>query len=117
MHAASVLQKCLPAVFHEMHVVRARALIGAVQALLLGRRLILMDLARAWPGAERVRAPLKCLDRLLSNRHVQAQRPKKVTDLFSTDLVLVQNSPTRRLGASGGAARYASMFRYFDKGT
>lgn len=74
MYAASVLQKCLSAVFNEMHVVRARALIGAVQALLLGRRLILMDLARAWPGAERVRAPLKCLDRLLSNRHVQAQR-------------------------------------------
>jgi len=74
MHAVSVLQKCLPSVFQEMHVVRARALIGAVQALLLGRRLILMDLARAWPGAERVRAPLKCLDRLLSNRHVQAQR-------------------------------------------
>jgi len=74
MHAASVLQKCLPAVFSEMHLVRARALIGAVQALLLGRRLILMDLARAWPGAERVRAPLKCLDRLLSNRHLQASR-------------------------------------------
>jgi hypothetical protein len=74
MHAASVLQKCLSVVFEEMHVVRARALVGAVQALLTGRRLILMDLARAWPGAERVRAPLKCLDRLLSNRHVQAQR-------------------------------------------
>ncbi len=74
MHAASVLQKCLPVVFNRMHAVRARALIGAVQALLTGRRLILMDLARAWPGAERVRAPLKCLDRLLSNPHVQEQR-------------------------------------------
>ena len=74
MHAASVLQKCLPTVFNVMHAVRARALIGAVQALLLGRRLILMDMARARPGAERVRAPLKCLDRLLSNRHVQVQR-------------------------------------------
>jgi hypothetical protein len=38
--------------------------------------LILMDLARAWPGAERVRAPLKCLDRLLSNRHLHAQRER-----------------------------------------
>lgn len=74
MHAASVLQKCLSVVFNDMHAVRARALLGAVQALLAGRRLILMDLARAWPGAERVRAPLKCLDRLLSNAHLHSQR-------------------------------------------
>jgi len=74
MHAAEVLQKCLPSVFKEMHVYRARALIGAVQALLLGGRLILMELARAWPGAEKVRAPLKRLDRLLSNSHLAAER-------------------------------------------
>lgn len=74
MHAAAVLQKCLSVVFDGMHAVRARTLIGAVQALLASRRLILMDLARAWPGAERVRAPLKRLDRLLSNRYIQAQR-------------------------------------------
>lgn len=75
MHAAvEVLQKCLPGVFGAMHAVRARALIGAVRSLLASRRLILMDMARAWPGAERVRAPLKCLDRLLSNRHLHAQR-------------------------------------------
>ena len=68
MHAAaSVLQKCLPGVIGTMHAVRARALMMAVQALFSSRRLILMDMARAWPGAERVRAPLKCLDRLLSN--------------------------------------------------
>jgi hypothetical protein len=53
-----------------MHAARARALLGAVAALALGRRLILMDLARAWPGAERVRAPLKRLDRLLGNAHL-----------------------------------------------
>jgi hypothetical protein len=57
-----------------MHTYRARALLGAVQALLTGRRLILMDLARSWPGAMRVRAPLKRLDRLLSNRHLWAER-------------------------------------------
>lgn len=33
-----------------------------------------MDMARAWPGAQRVRAPLKRLDRLLSNPHLGAQR-------------------------------------------
>lgn len=77
MHAAvEVLQKCLPGVFGAMHSIRARALIGAVRSLLASRRLILMDMARAWPGADRVRAPLKCLDRLLSNRHLHAQREK-----------------------------------------
>jgi hypothetical protein len=74
MHAAEVLQKCMPAVFRSMHAVRAQALIRAVQALLNGRRLILMELARSWPGAERVRAPLKCLDRLLSNPHLARER-------------------------------------------
>lgn len=74
MHAATVLQKCLSNVFKQMHAARAEVLIGAVQALLLGRRLILMDLARAWPGAQRVRAPLKRLDRLLGNVHLKAER-------------------------------------------
>jgi len=74
MHAAqSVLQKCLSNVIEAMHAVRAQALFNAVQSLLSSRRLILMDMARAWPGAERVRAPLKCLDRLLSNPHLHAQ--------------------------------------------
>jgi hypothetical protein len=75
MHAASsVLQKCLRGVIGTMHAVRAAALLKAVQSLLACRRLILIDMARAWPGAHRVRAPLKCLDRLLSNPHLHAQR-------------------------------------------
>lgn len=74
MHAAvAVLQKCLPIAFQRMHAVRARALLGAVGALIAGRRLILMDLARAWPGAERVRAPLKRIDRLLGNVHLHTE--------------------------------------------
>jgi len=72
--AAEVLQKCLSGVFAFMHAKRAQALFKAVQALLSSRRLVLMDMARAWPGADRVRAPLKCLDRLLSNGHLHAQR-------------------------------------------
>lgn len=76
MHAVTVLQKCLSSVFSQMHAVRARVLLGAVAALLVGRRLILMDLARAWPGAERVRAPLKRLDRLLGNRHLAQERER-----------------------------------------
>lgn len=75
MHAAaSVLQKCLSGVIDSMHVYRVRALLGAVQSLLSCRRLILMDMARSWPGAQRVRAPLKRLDRLLSNVHLADER-------------------------------------------
>ena len=75
MHAAArVLQKCLSGVFSSMHVYRRDALLGAVCCLLSCRRLILMDLARSWPGAERVRAPLKRLDRLLSNPHLAEER-------------------------------------------
>jgi hypothetical protein len=74
MHAASsVLQKCLSGVTDSMHVYRLRALLGSVQCLLSCRRLILMDMARSWPGAQRVRAPLKRLDRLLSNPHLASE--------------------------------------------
>lgn len=57
-----------------MHAARQRVLLGAVAALLRGRRLILMDLARHFRGAERVRAPLKRLDRLLGNGHLAGER-------------------------------------------
>jgi hypothetical protein len=70
----SILQRCLGPSLTQMHALRRRVLLRAVQALLVGRRLTLMDLARAWPGAERVRAPLKCVDRLLSNGHLRAER-------------------------------------------
>jgi hypothetical protein len=33
-----------------------------------------MDMARSWPGAQRVRAPLTRLDRLLSNTHLGEER-------------------------------------------
>lgn len=74
MHAAAVLQKCLKSAFGSMHALRQRVLMRAVDALLHSRRLTLMDLARAWPDAERVRAPLKALDRLLRNPHLHAER-------------------------------------------
>jgi hypothetical protein len=74
MHATTVLQTCLAPALGQQHARRSRALLGAVTALVLGRRLVLMDLARSWPGAERIRAPLKCLDRLLSNRTLHQER-------------------------------------------
>ena len=61
MHAAcAVLQKCFADVF-QRSAARVQVLSGAVLSLLSCRRLVLMDLARAWPGAQRVRAPLKRL--------------------------------------------------------
>jgi hypothetical protein len=74
MRASEVLQKCLGGALNSMHALRSRALLHAVEATIHGRRLTLMDLARSWPGAERIRAPLKALDRLLANRHLHAER-------------------------------------------
>lgn len=74
MRATEVLQKCLGDALGSMHALRNRVLLRAVEAMVHGRRLTLIDLARSWPGAERIRAPLKALDRLLSNRHLHAER-------------------------------------------
>ena len=74
MRATQVLQRCLSDALIPMHASRCAVLLKATEALLTGRRLTLMDVARSWPDAQRVRAPLKALDRLLSNRHLQAER-------------------------------------------
>ena len=74
MRATKVLQKCLGEALQPMHALRRRVLLRAVEALIHGRRLTLIDVARGWPGAERIRAPLKALDRLLGNRHLHAER-------------------------------------------
>lgn len=74
MRASEVLQKCLGDALGGMHALRSRVLLRAVEAMISGRRLTLMDLARAWPDAQRVRAPLKALDRLLGNAHLHAER-------------------------------------------
>jgi hypothetical protein len=62
MRATEVLQKCLCDALGSMHALRSRVLLRAVEAMIHGRRLTLIDLARSWPGAERIRAPLKALD-------------------------------------------------------
>src|SRR5699024_1834639 len=74
MRARRVLQKCLADSFLPMHQARCNVLLCAVQALIVGRRLTMMDVARSWPGAERVRAPLKAFDRLLGNHHLHEER-------------------------------------------
>jgi hypothetical protein len=74
MHARQVLQKCLNPALGVMHALRREVLMKAVDALVAGRRLTLIEVARSWPDATRVRAPLKALDRLLSNPHLHAER-------------------------------------------
>jgi hypothetical protein len=74
MHAVKVLRSCLGDVLDRMHARRCAALLDAVRALIAGRRLTLMELARSWPDALRVSAPLKKLDRLLGNLHLAQER-------------------------------------------
>lgn len=75
MYAAiGILQKSLSNAFSQMHRARVKALLDGVSAVIRGRRLVLMDLARACVGFERVRAPLKKLDRLLGNEHLHAEK-------------------------------------------
>lgn len=81
MRASGVLQKCLSGSLGAMHALRSRVLLRSVEALVSGRRLTLIDVARSWPGAERVRAPLKAFDRLLSNRHLHGEREQVYADM------------------------------------
>src|SRR6266571_4209122 len=76
MHAVAIVQKILRPVSAQLDLRNARNLLLAVQALVRGRRLTLMELARHWPSAERVVGPLKRLDRFLGNRDVQALRTR-----------------------------------------
>jgi len=57
-----------------MHALRSVTLLLAVESLLAGRRRVLIDLARSWLGAERIRPPLKRLDRLLVGAIAPARR-------------------------------------------
>lgn len=70
MHARRILCRCLGEVLGPMHARRRHVLLQAFQALIDGRRLTMTDLSRSWPGATFSHAPLKAVDRLLSNPHV-----------------------------------------------
>ncbi|MBC3973398.1 hypothetical protein [Xanthomonas translucens] len=76
MRARQVLQRCLDSALSPMHALRRQTLLLAVASLLAGRRLVLIDLARSWLGAERLRTPPKRLDRLLSNPRLHAERER-----------------------------------------
>lgn len=70
-----ILRKSLSIAFSKMHQARVKVLLETVEAFILGRRLALMEIARAWPQAQRVSGPLKKVDRLLGNEHLHAEKP------------------------------------------
>ena len=84
MLATEVLQKCPGKALHDILALRSRVPTGAIEAMISGRRLTLIDLARAWPDAQRNRVSLKALDRLLDIRHLHAGR-EKWSKTFSVD--------------------------------
>jgi len=72
VHTGRILQRCLSSAWDSIHGHRRAALAGAVEAAASSHRLTLTELARHWPGAARVAAPMKRLDRLLSNPRLMA---------------------------------------------
>lgn len=74
MRARKVLQGLMGECLATLDLRIARWLLGAVDALVASRQAVLMELARQYPGAKRVAAPLKALDRLLSNPRLQRAR-------------------------------------------
>ena len=68
MSPATMLKQCLGDVFSSMHGATLRVTLKAIDALGAGGWLTMTEIARHWPGAERVAAPLKAVDRLLRSR-------------------------------------------------
>jgi hypothetical protein len=65
-----ILKQCLGEVFSQMHAATVRVTLKAVDALGAGGWLTMTDIARHWPGADRVAAPLKATDRLLRSKRL-----------------------------------------------
>lgn len=89
VHAHQVLQRWLTPALSVLDRRNTRNLLSAVEACLAGRKLVMMELARQWPGAIKVAAPLKRLDRLLGNARVHAARGQ----VYQAVLGLVLRSP------------------------
>lgn len=74
MRTTEVLKKSPGHALGSTHALRSCVLLRDVEAMIYERRLTLMDLAGEWPGAQRIEAPQKALDRLLGNCYLQAER-------------------------------------------
>ena len=76
MLVTEALQKCAGKSLHAILAMLSRVMMRALEAVISERRLTLIDLARAWPDAQRFRVPLKAWDCLIGNRHLHAGREK-----------------------------------------
>lgn len=65
MPPSTILSRCLSDAFASLHQSTVPAIGKAIDAIGAGGWLTLTAIARRWPGAERVAAPLKAADRLL----------------------------------------------------
>lgn len=74
MPPSRILPQCLHAVFRSLHASTTPVVLKAVAALSRGGWLTLTEVARHWPGAERVAAPLKAMDRLLRSAVLSRER-------------------------------------------
>ena len=76
MRAGQVLQTLLADCWAGLDKRLVRRLLGGIEAMIAGRQVVLMERARQYPGATHARAPLKALDRLLSNGRAKGLRQK-----------------------------------------
>jgi len=74
MRAIKVLHKMLLKSVPKMHKIRCYALLSAVESLLSGSFLTVTDLGRKLNRVARAKHNIKCMDRLLSNKHLQKER-------------------------------------------
>ena len=74
MQVQCIVQQLLEAVCPGMHRVRRASLAASVLGALRGRRLTVTAIGRALPGRTSHKHGIKRADRLLSNRHLHAQR-------------------------------------------
>jgi hypothetical protein len=74
MHALVIVQQLLRTRCPHIHSTRLKVILAAVGAAVRGRRLTLTELGRALLGPARVKHNIKRIDRLLGNRHLQAER-------------------------------------------
>lgn len=115
MRAGQVLQDLLAPCLALLETRLVQRLLGALDAWVASRQVVLMELARQYQGAMRVAAPLKPLDRLLSKRIRHSGRagdsrrdPESTSSRRST-LMARKWIPDRRCARSGMTASRAGM--------
>lgn len=91
MPPSTILEQCLADVFLQMHRATVKVVLKAVHALSVGGWLTMTEMARHWPGAQRVAAPLKAVDRLLSSARLRGDRAQLYGGL--TRWLIRQNRP------------------------